>query len=58
MRSSARDREDVKFLARERLLDLGILENRYRSELRPYLAVQGRHDPSMRLWLEMLREQG
>jgi hypothetical protein len=30
-------------------------ENRYHSELRPYLANQERHDLTLRLWLEMLR---
>ncbi|MEO8368845.1 MAG: DUF6036 family nucleotidyltransferase [Candidatus Solibacter sp.] len=53
-RNSARDREDVKFLARSAPLTPGILERRYRSELRPYLANSGRHDLTMRLWLDML----
>lgn len=35
-------------------LDLSVLERRYRSELRPYLANAGRHDLTLRLWLEML----
>jgi hypothetical protein len=53
-RNSARDREDVKYLARAAPLDLAVLANRYRSELRPYLANQERHDLTMNLWLEML----
>ncbi len=53
-RNSARDREDVKFLARAAPLDLAVLENRYRSELRPYLANAEQHDLTLRLWLEML----
>lgn len=53
-RNSARDREDIKFLARAVPLDLVVLENRYHSELRPYLANAERHDLTMRLWLEML----
>jgi hypothetical protein len=53
-RNSARDREDVKFLARVGPLDLSILESRYHSELRPYLANTERHDLTLRLWLEML----
>ena len=56
-RNSARDREDVKFLAREGLLDLVVLESRYRSELRPYLSAPERHDPTLRLWLEMLQDR-
>ena len=35
-------------------LDLAVLESRYRSELRPYLANPERHDLTLRLWLEML----
>jgi hypothetical protein len=56
-RNSARDREDVKFLARAVPLDLIVLENRYRSELRPYLAAAERHDLTIRLWIEMLSGQ-
>jgi hypothetical protein len=53
-RNSARDREDVKYLARVAPLDLSVLESRYQAELRPYLASTERHDLTMRLWLEML----
>lgn len=53
-RNSARDREDVKYLAHAAPLDLSVLESRYRRELRPYLADTDRHDLTMRLWLEML----
>jgi len=53
-RNSARDREDVRFLARAVPLDLAVLEDRYRLELRPYLAAIGRHDLTIRLWIEML----
>lgn len=35
-RNSPRDREDVKYLAHSVPLDLGLLEARYRLELRPY----------------------
>jgi hypothetical protein len=56
-RNSARDREDVRFLARAVPLDLTVLEDRYRSELRPYLAAADRHDLTLRLWLEMLQER-
>jgi hypothetical protein len=54
-RNSARDREDVRFLARAVPFDLAVLENRYHSELRPYLANPERHDLTLRLWLEMLQ---
>jgi hypothetical protein len=53
-RNSARDREDIKFLARVAPLNLSVLESRYYSELRPYLANVERHDLTMHLWLEML----
>jgi hypothetical protein len=52
-RNSSRDREDVKYLAHTVPLDLAVLEQRYRSELRPYLANVNRHDLTLRLWLEM-----
>ena len=56
-RNSARDREDVKFLARAVPLDPTILEDRYRSELRPYLATTERHDLTIRLWIDTLAGQ-
>lgn len=56
-RNSSRDREDVKFLARTVPLNLAVLEQRYQSELRPYLANVERHDLTVRLWLEMLAGQ-
>ncbi len=54
-RNSGRDRQDVKFLARAVPLNLATLEERYRLELRPYLAATDRHDLTMRLWIEMLQ---
>jgi hypothetical protein len=56
-RNSSRDREDVKFLARAARLDLQLLENRYFTELRPYLARPERYDLTLRLWLEMLQDR-
>ena len=53
-RNSARDREDIKFLAGSVPLDLSVLGARYRAELRPYLANAERHDLTMRLWVEMI----
>ena len=53
-RNSGRDREDIRFLARAAPLDLSVLESRYRSELRPYLAHTERHDLTLRLWIDML----
>lgn len=53
-RNSARDREDIRYLARAAPLDLSVLVSRYQVELRPYLANRERHDLTMRLWLEMM----
>jgi hypothetical protein len=38
-------------------LDANVLERRYKQELRPYLAYIERHDLTIGLWIEMLREQ-
>jgi hypothetical protein len=57
-RNSARDREDVKFLAGAAPLDVSVLAGRYAAELRPYLANVERHDLTMRLWSEMLSGTG
>jgi hypothetical protein len=51
-RNSAKDREDVNFLARTQALDPAVLRDRYQKELRPYLANQERHDLTLQLWLE------
>lgn len=55
-RNSSRDREDIKFLANAAPLDLSVLERRYQTELRPYLANAERHDLTIRLWLGMLSD--
>ena len=54
-RNSARDREDIKYLAGAARLDLAALESLYRSELRPYLVNPELHDLTLRLWIEMLK---
>lgn len=53
-RNAARDREDVKYLARTVPLDLDLLETRYRTELRPYLSSPERHDLTLRLWRDAI----
>lgn len=56
-RNAQRDREDAKWLARAESLDLDELRRRYREELRPYLAGPvERHDLTLNLWIEMIRE--
>jgi len=55
-RNIDRDREDVKFLARAVPFDLRILEERYFKELRPFLGIPEREDLTLRLWIEMIKE--
>ncbi len=54
-RNSARDREDIRFLARAAALRVELLEDRYHAEMRPHLATPERHDLTLQLWVEMLR---
>jgi Nucleotidyltransferase of unknown function (DUF6036) len=56
-RNAPRDREDFKHLARTIPLDLNILQERYRIELRPYLGNPDREDLTLKLWTEMIQEQ-
>ena len=52
-----RDREDVKYLARQGLLNPEELRRRYEKEMRPYIArPEDRLDRNLELWLEMIRE--
>ncbi len=55
-RNSQKDRDDVLFLARRVPFDLDLLQARYTTELRFQLGVPEREDLTMRLWLEMIRE--
>ena len=55
-RNTTLDREDVKYLARVVPFDLGVLERRYRDELRVYLGNPEREDLTLRLWMEMIAE--
>ena len=55
-RNSQKDRDDVRFLAGAIPLDLHVLEDRYRKELRWQLGRPEREDLTMQLWVEMLRE--
>ena len=56
-RNSQRDREDVKWLARQPGFDAALLRRRYHEELREFLIgpVEG-HDLTLDLWIEMLEE--
>src|SRR5262249_55631959 len=51
-RNSPVDREDVRFLTQRGLLNRKTFQERYRTELRPALANETRHDRTLALWLE------
>ena len=51
-RNSPRDRSDVKFLVEKSALDRRLLQDRFESELRPYLLNEDRESLTLELWLE------
>ena len=58
-RNSPRDRSDVEFLAQQRVLDAGLLKDRFEAELRPYVLNEARSERTLDLWLdEFLRFDG
>lgn len=56
-RNLQRDRDDVKHLARTIPFDLRLFQERYESELRPYLGNPEREDLTVRLWIEAIEEE-
>ncbi|HWZ99017.1 MAG TPA: DUF6036 family nucleotidyltransferase [Candidatus Dormibacteraeota bacterium] len=56
-RNIQRDRDDVKHLARSVPLDLKVLEERYQQELRWQLGNREREDLTLKLWMEMIKEE-
>lgn len=56
-RNTQRDRDDVKHLAWMVPLDLGILQERYQTELRPDLGNPAREDLTLKLWIEAIEEE-
>jgi hypothetical protein len=56
-RNAQRDRDDVKHLARTVPLDLNLLQERYRQELRPDLGNPEREDLTLVLWTEAVEEE-
>jgi hypothetical protein len=56
-RNTQRDRDDVKHLARFVPLDLNMLQQRYREELRPDLGNPEREDLTLKLWIEIIEEE-
>ena len=57
-RNIERDVDDVMHLARTVPLDLDILQQRYHEELRPDLFVPAIEDLTLRLWIDMIEEDG
>ena len=56
-RNSEKDRDDVKYLARARLITSNQFRSRYETEMRPYVALpEKRTDPILEFWIEMLNE--
>ena len=55
-RDTDRDREDVVAFARGPGLDINVLKDRYRQELRPKLGRPDRDDLTLELWVEMIDE--
>ena len=51
-RNSPRDRYDVEFLAKKGALNRRLLEERFATEMRPYLLNETRETPTLDLWLE------
>lgn len=56
-RNIQRDRDDVKYLAKTVPLDLEVLKERYRKELRWQLGNPEREDLTLRLWIEAIEEE-
>ena len=50
-RNSPRDRADVEYLAKKGVLDRRRLEERFETELRPYLLNENRETLTLELWL-------
>ena len=57
-RNIERDRDDVRHLARAIPLDLAILQRRYEKELRWQLGNPSRENLTLKLWIEMIEEEG
>ena len=51
-RNSPRDRSDVEFLAKKGALARRLLEERFATEMRPYLLNEARETLTLDLWLE------
>lgn len=55
-RNTARDRQDVLYLARAVPLAPDVLRQRYQDEMRVYLGNPDREDLTLKLWIDMIEE--
>jgi hypothetical protein len=57
-RNIERDRDDVKFLARQGFITAEGIKRRYQQEMRPYVALpEHTTDDVLNLWVEMIEEE-
>ena len=56
-RNSPRDRADVEFLVKKKLLSRQVLKERFEAELRPYLLNESRETLTLELWLKEYFEE-
>ncbi len=56
-RNLQRDRDDFAYLAEAVPLDLSVLRNRYRDEMRVYLGRPEREDLTLQLWIDIIEER-
>jgi Nucleotidyltransferase of unknown function (DUF6036) len=52
-RNTSKDRDDADYIFKTRKLDSQVLLERYKKELRPYLANENRHDNTLALWIDI-----
>jgi len=51
-RNHAKDREDVKAIAKSQQLRFNVLKKRYQKEMKPWVSNSDKHDLTLRLWKE------
>jgi hypothetical protein len=56
-RNSSKDRDDADYLFRRQKLNSQCLQERYKKELRPYLANETKHDLTIKLWIEVFESK-
>lgn len=52
-RNSSKDRDDADYIFKTQRLDSQVLRDRYKKELRPYLANEAKHDNTLALWIDI-----